>query len=74
MHKNKIETVLEFQNLINHSFNKNGNIIIPAFAVERTQEILYVISDLIKKKQISPVLVFVDSPLAISATEIFKKY
>lgn len=73
LHKNKIETVLEFQNLINHSFNKNGNIIIPAFAVERTQEILYVISDLIKKKQISPVLVFVDSPLAISATEIFKK-
>ena len=47
--------------------------IIPAFAVERTQDIIYTIGQLIRKGLIPSIPVYIDSPLAISATEIFKK-
>ena len=49
------------------------NIIIPAFAIERTQEIIYTLARLFNEKQIPSIPVYIDSPLAISATEIFKK-
>jgi metallo-beta-lactamase family protein len=48
-------------------------VVIPAFAVERTQDIIYTIGQLMRKDLIPSVPVYVDSPLAISATEIFKK-
>lgn len=73
LHKNKADTYQEFKNLIIEAYNKKGNIIIPAFAVERTQEIIYTLSRLFKENQIPTMPVYIDSPLAISATEIFKK-
>ena len=51
-----------------------GNILIPAFAVERTQELLYDIGLLIHQKAIPQVRVFIDSPMAIRATEVFEKH
>jgi metallo-beta-lactamase family protein len=73
LHKKKEETYDEFKNIILDAHNKKGNIIIPAFAVERTQEIIYTLSRLIKSGEIPEIPVYIDSPLAISATEIFKK-
>jgi metallo-beta-lactamase family protein len=73
LHKNKTDTYLEFKNIINEAYNRKGNIIIPAFAIERTQEIIYTLSRLFKEGQIPSMPVYIDSPLAISATEIFKK-
>ena len=52
--------------------NAGGNILIPAFAVERTQELLYDIGLLLKDKDLPPVSVYLDSPLAIRATEVFE--
>jgi len=62
--------------IINDTLKKGGNIVIPAFAVERTQEILYYLDKFIKEKKLlkSDIPIFVDSPLAIEVTEIFKKY
>ncbi len=51
---------------------RKGRIYIPAFAMGRTQEILYILKDLTKRKIIPPLPIFVDSPLASSATEIFR--
>lgn len=51
-----------------------GNVLIPAFAVERTQELLYDIGLLLKDKDLPPTSVYLDSPLAIRATEVFEMH
>jgi metallo-beta-lactamase family protein len=71
-HKNKEDTYKEFREIILDSYNKKGNIIIPAFAVERTQEIIYTLARLFSNKEIPSMPVYIDSPLAISATDIFR--
>jgi metallo-beta-lactamase family protein len=48
--------------------------IVPAFAVGRTQEVLYILHELQRKDALPPIPVFVDSPLAIAATEIFRRH
>jgi metallo-beta-lactamase family protein len=73
LHKKKEDTYAEFKSILTESYNSKGNIIIPAFAIERTQEILYTLSKLYRSKEVPQMPVYIDSPLAISATEIFKK-
>lgn len=63
----------KLKEIINTTLKNNGNVVIPAFAVERTQEILYALNELLVNNEIPQVPVYVDSPLAVSATEIFKK-
>ena len=72
LHKSKDDTYDEFKNIILKSINNNGNIIVPAFAIERTQEIIYTLAKMVKNKDIPDIPVYIDSPLAISATEIFR--
>ena len=59
---------------INEALARGGNLVIPAFAVERSQELLHDIGLLIKEGQIDPRLVFLDSPLASKVTGVYKKY
>ncbi|MDH3324875.1 MAG: MBL fold metallo-hydrolase, partial [Candidatus Peregrinibacteria bacterium] len=59
---------------INETFDKGGKILIPAFAVERTQELLFVLRYLRHKKKIPTFPIFIDSPLAVNATEIFRRH
>jgi metallo-beta-lactamase family protein len=47
---------------------------IPAFAIERTQELLYELNELVEHNRVPKAPVFIDSPLAIKATEVYKKY
>lgn len=60
--------------VIKETVKKNGKIIIPAFSVERTQEIVYHLNKLYENKLVPGIPVFVDSPLAVNVTEVFKKY
>ena len=71
-----------FLNIVSETLDKGGTVVIPSFAVGRTQEILYELNNLKesgdeefekKYKTLQSVPVYVDSPLAISATEIFKE-
>ena len=66
----------EFTRILRETFAKGGNVVIPSFAVGRTQEILYFIRE-IKEKNLLPEYpgfeVYVDSPLAIEATNVFQK-
>ncbi|TAL29406.1 MAG: MBL fold metallo-hydrolase [Spirochaetes bacterium] len=73
LHKSREDTYAEFKKVILDSYNKQGNIVIPSFAIERTQEIIYTLARLFKAGELPPIPVYIDSPLAISATEIFKK-
>ncbi len=68
----EIEDVMnKFAETVNKTFERGGKVFIPAFAVERTQEILYVIRELQSQGKIPQIPIFVDSPLATGATEIF---
>ncbi|MEI6222025.1 MAG: MBL fold metallo-hydrolase [bacterium] len=74
LHKSRPETVKEFQHIISQSLKSSGNIVIPAFAVERTQEILYELHIMAENGTPFKLPIFVDSPLASSATTIFSKH
>ena len=70
-HKNLNDTLDEFVHAINYTLEqKHGNIVMPAFSVGRTQEILYLLIDLTKQRRLRGLKIFVDSPLALAATEI----
>lgn len=58
--------------VINKAINRNGKIYIPAFAVERTQEIIFVMKKLMHEGKIMKIPIYVDSPLATDATSIFR--
>lgn len=58
--------------IIRQAVRDNGLVIIPAFAVGRTQELLFQLHKLVKEQEITNIPVYVDSPLAIAATEIFQ--
>ncbi|MCJ2180322.1 MBL fold metallo-hydrolase RNA specificity domain-containing protein [Novosphingobium album (ex Hu et al. 2023)] len=59
---------------IRGALDRGGNLLIPSFALERTQELLLDIVELLRAKAIPPVPVFIDSPLASHATDVFKRH
>ena len=75
LHKALEPSVEELYEAINDTFKRGGNVIIPTFAMERAQELLYYLHEGVKKNRISgSTQVFLDSPMAISATEIFERH
>ena len=58
--------------VINETHRAGGNVIIPAFAVERSQEILYHLNELQVNKRIPKLMTILDSPMAIKATKVFQ--
>ncbi|OGZ58342.1 MAG: hypothetical protein A2827_03865 [Candidatus Spechtbacteria bacterium RIFCSPHIGHO2_01_FULL_43_30] len=72
------EAVDERRNMLEDAIEdtvaRGGVLMIPAFALERTQELLYELNSLVENHRIPEVPIFIDSPLAIDATEIYKKY
>lgn len=75
LHKNLDDTLDEFVSVIVDTLKyKHGNVIMPAFTVGRTQEILYLLMDLTRQKRLSHLKVYVDSPMALAATEITMRH
>jgi metallo-beta-lactamase family protein len=64
----------QLRDCINRTVEAEGNIIIPSFALERSQEILYHLNELFLRKEIPPLTVFLDSPMAIRITEVFRRH
>ncbi len=60
--------------IVRRTVERGGKVIIPAFAVGRTQEVLARLNDLVEGGELSGVPVYVDSPMAISATEVFQQH
>jgi len=67
-----IKSILE--DVINTTERKGGNVVIPSFAIERTQELLYYLNELLGEDRIPHLLTFVDSPMAISVTDVFRNH
>ena len=75
LHKDKASTVLEFLEILTDVHNHNAVALVPVFALERTQEILYELNLLFERKILTGGMhTYLDSPMAIAVTNIFKKY
>jgi len=71
-HKTFEESKLELLEVIKETCQRGGNVLIPTFALERAQEILFVLREFYEKGELPSCYIFLDSPLAIKATRIFK--
>lgn len=60
--------------LVNRVVARGGHIVMPAFAVGRTQQVVLLLHQLIEEKQIPDIPMFVDSPLAVNVTDVFRKH
>jgi len=61
-------------NLVNRTAQRGGHIVMPAFAVGRTQQVVLLLHELIDEKAIPDLPIFVDSPLAVNVTDVFRKH
>ncbi len=64
----------EFHDVVQRTIRRGGKVIIPAFAVGRTQELVYHLNLMMFAMDVPPVPVFVDSPLAVNASQVFRKH
>jgi metallo-beta-lactamase family protein len=75
LHKTMDASIHELYGAISDALGRGGNVIIPTFALERAQDLLFMFSQGIEKDQLKPSMqVFLDSPMAITATEIFARH
>ena len=75
LHKQLGPSIDEFYEAITETFKRGGNVIIPTFALERAQELLYYLSEGVAQGRLTKsTQVYLDSPMAISATEIFRRH
>ena len=74
VHEHVDERKEQLEDVIEDTVRTGGTLMIPAFAMERTQELLYHLHQLFKEERVPSVPVFIDSPLAIKLTAVYKKY
>ena len=74
VHEGREERRSRLISIIESTVQRGGVLMVPSFAVERTQELLYELNNLFNEKKIPHVPVFVDSPLAIKMTSVYKKH
>ncbi len=68
------ESIEELRNVIVETFEAGGSVVIPSFALERTQEVLYILYRLWRERRIPKCEIYLDSPLATAATRVFEKH
>lgn len=74
IHEDRSVRKIMLENIIKETIINGGTLMIPSFAMERTQELLYELNQLVNHNQIPKVPIFVDSPLATKLTEVYKKH
>ncbi len=73
-HDNIEGTNAKLAEVINRAISRNGKIIIPAFSLERTQELVYAFHKIFESSKAQRIPIYVDSPLSTNATEVFRKH
>lgn len=74
VHEDESTRTTKLKSVVEKTIKQKGVLVIPAFAIERTQQILYELNHLIEKRIITPIDVYLDSPMAIGATQVIKAY
>lgn len=74
VHENNEDISGHLADIINATHRAGGNIIIPSFSIERAQEVLYHLNELLLANQIPHLMIFLDSPMAIRVTEVFERH
>ncbi len=74
IHQGPEDTKKTIAEIINSTKEAGGNIIVPSFALERSQEVLYYINELLLEGAIPHIMVFLDSPMAASITKVFQQH
>ena len=74
LHKTLSDTESELVTAVTETFARGGNVVIPAFAVGRTQEVIHVLADLVRRDRLPSLTVFVDSPMATAASQATSRF
>ncbi|MBU3699148.1 MAG: MBL fold metallo-hydrolase [Candidatus Kapabacteria bacterium] len=73
-HKTLDETVEEFERILVEAVSSQGKVFIPAFAIGRAQQMMFHIAELIRKQRIPAVPIYLDSPMAIKAVNVYRMH
>lgn len=73
-HRSLAETAIEGRKIIAKAIEQKGKILVPAFAIGRTQLLLYLLAGAFKRKTLPPFPIYIDSPMAIEATQIYRRH
>jgi metallo-beta-lactamase family protein len=73
-HRDPEVAFIEFRDVVKRTVERGGKVIVPAFAVGRTQELVYHLNQMMFDGDVPKVPVYVDSPLAVNATDVFKRH
>ncbi|MCX6057938.1 MAG: MBL fold metallo-hydrolase [Chloroflexi bacterium] len=73
-HSDPEKAFIEFRDVVKRTIERGGKVIVPAFAVGRTQELVYNLNEMMQSGDVPRVPVYVDSPLAVNATQVFKNH
>jgi metallo-beta-lactamase family protein len=74
VHESPQDISAQLTEVVNSTVEAKGNVVIPSFALERAQEVLYYLSGLLEGDRIPDLPVFLDSPMAVRVTEVFEHY
>ena len=73
-HSDPEQAFIEFRDVVNRTISRGGKVIVPAFSVGRTQELVYNLNEMMEEHGVPRVPVYVDSPLAVNATQVFRNH
>ncbi|HLH43815.1 MAG TPA: MBL fold metallo-hydrolase [Bryobacteraceae bacterium] len=74
LHKQIHNVADKLADVVNRTASRGGKIVVPSFAVGRTQQLVLMLHELIDARRVAAIPIFVDSPLAVNATEVFRKH
>jgi len=74
LHQDEGSVLDKLADIVNRTAARGGKIIVPSFAVGRTQQLVLLLNQLVMAKRIPSIPIFVDSPLAVNVTDTFRKY
>ena len=74
LHGPAVDIPNELADVINDTVARRGNLIIPSFAIERTQELIYFLAQLVHENKIPHLRTFIDSPMAVKVSDVFKRH
>ena len=74
LHQDAGDVIDQLERIIHDTVQRGGKIVVPTFAVERAQELIYLLSQLVHSRRVPPIPVFLDSPMAVDVTSIFRRH